>query len=365
VRQLRCRNQILPVKVPIVFLSLRNVTKRFGSVTAVQNVSLDIEEAEFICFLGPSGCGKTTLLRIIAGLETPDESMVLHNGESLDGVPARLRNFGVVFQSYSLFPNMTVAKNVAYGLECHRWRRDAIDRRVREMLALVHLEDQAGKYPHQLSGGQQQRVAVARALAPEPDVLLLDEPLSALDAKVREDLRGEIRDLQTALSITTIMVTHDQDEAMEMADRIVVMNHGVIEQIGTARELYNRPINRFVAEFIGRMNVLHLAIGPDRMPMLADTTLHGVNVGALGPWTVGIRPEHIEVVPESSNDANHFTGKIERAVFLGNMTRITLDVGGQKLLVELRTPSQKLARGGSLTVRIPPGAVRALGRAEI
>ena len=344
----------------IVFLSLRNVTKRFGKVTAVQNVNLDIEEAEFICFLGPSGCGKTTLLRIIAGLETPDESMVLHKGESLDGVPARLRNFGVVFQSYSLFPNMTVAKNVAYGLECHRWRRDAIDRRVQKMLALVHLEDQAGKYPHQLSGGQQQRVAVARALAPEPAVLLLDEPLSALDAKVREDLRGEIRDLQTALSITTVMVTHDQDEAMEMADRIVVMNHGVIEQVGQAAELYNRPVNRFVAEFIGRMNVLHLAVGPGGLPTLAGSALHVANLRPGGPWVVGVRPEHIEVVPEGGNGANLVKGTIERAVFLGNMTRITLDVDGQKLLVELRAASQKLARGTPLTVRIPPGAVKAL-----
>jgi len=347
-----------------VFLSLRNVTKRFGSVTAVQNVNLDIQEAEFVCFLGPSGCGKTTLLRIIAGLETPDESAVLLKGESLEGVPARLRNFGVVFQSYSLFPNMTVAKNVAYGLECRKWRRDAIKHRVQEMLALVHLEDQASKHPHQLSGGQQQRVAVARALAPEPTVLLLDEPLSALDAKVREDLRGEIRDLQTALNITTIMVTHDQDEAMEMADRIVVMNHGVIEQIGRAAELYNRPGNRFVAEFIGRMNVLNLAVGQDGMPTLAGVAVQTANVSADGPWVVGVRPEHIEIVQEDGDGANRVTGTIERAVFLGNLIRITLDVDGQKLLVESRAASHKLARGTPLTVRIPPDAVKALGRAE-
>jgi iron(III) transport system ATP-binding protein len=350
--------------VLIVFLSLRNVTKRFGSVTAVQNVNLDIEEGEFVCFLGPSGCGKTTLLRIIAGLETPDESVVLLKGESLAGVPARLRNFGVVFQSYSLFPNMTVAKNVAYGLECHKWRRDAIKRRVREMLALVHLEDQAGKHPHQLSGGQQQRVAVARSLAPEPAVLLLDEPLSALDAKVREDLRSEIRDLQTALSITTIMVTHDQDEAMEMADRIVVMNNGVIEQVGHAVELYNRPVNRFVAEFIGRMNVLHLTADQDGMPTLAGTALHTTNVSAPGPWVVGVRPEHIEVVSEDGDGGNLVTGTIERSVFLGNLIRITLDVDSQKVLVETRAAMHKLERGTSLTVRIPPAAVKPLGGAE-
>jgi len=346
-----------------VFLNLRSITKRFGSIAAVQNVNLEIGEAEFVCFLGPSGCGKTTLLRIIAGLETPDEGDIFLKGDALAGVPARLRNFGVVFQSYSLFPNMTVAKNVAYGLECHRWRREAIERRVQEMLALVHLEDQAGKYPHQLSGGQQQRVAVARALAPQPTVLLLDEPLSALDAKVREDLRGEIRDLQAALGITTVMVTHDQDEAMEMADRIVVMNRGVIEQVGSAADLYDCPTNRFVAEFIGRMNVLHLTGGLDGKPALAGTPLHAEDIGAEGPWIVGIRPEHVELAGEGEGE-NVVTGTIERAVFLGNMTRITLDLAGQKLVIELRGRALRLARDMPLTVRIPPNAVMPLGNAE-
>lgn len=348
-----------------MFLNLRNITKRFGSVTAVQNVNLEINEAEFVCFLGPSGCGKTTLLRNIAGLETLDEGEVLLRGESLAGVPARLRNFGVVFQSYSLFPNMTVAKNVAYGLECHRWKRDAIEQRVHEMLTLVHLNDQARKYPHQLSGGQQQRVAVARALAPQPAVLLLDEPLSALDAKVREDLRAEMRDLQTTLGITTIMVTHDQDEAMEMADRIVVMNRGVIEQVGRAAELYNHPANRFVAEFIGRMNVLHLAAGADGKPSLAGTTLHAENISTDGPWVVGVRPEHIQLVRDCGDSANLITGTIERGVFLGNVTRITLNLDGQKLVVEVQGELQIPPRDVPLTVRIPPDAVKPLGRAEI
>lgn len=343
-------------------LSLRSITKRFGSVVAVQNVDLEIAEAEFICFLGPSGCGKTTLLRIIAGLENSDEGSVLLRGETLAGVPARLRNFGVVFQSYSLFPNMTVAKNIAYGLECHKWRREAIERRVREMLELVHLQDQAGKYPHQLSGGQQQRVAVARALAPQPNVLLLDEPLSALDAKVREDLRGEIRDLQSALGITTVMVTHDQDEAMEMADRIVVMNKGVIEQIGGPADLYDRPAGRFVAEFIGRMNVLHLGRGPDGNPALAGSSLQAESFGESGPWIVGIRPEHVELAPDREGE-NVVTGLVERAVFLGNMTRITLDFAGQTLVVEIRGRPQELARGMPLTVRLPSNALMPLGNA--
>ena len=184
---------------------------------------------------------------------------VSQNGASLSGVPARLRNFGIVFQSYSLFPNMSVARNIGYGLECRKWPKDEIGPRIDEVLTLVHLRDQAHKYPHQLSGGQQQRVALARALAPNPTVLLLDEPLSALDAKVREELRAEIKDLQTALRVTTVMVTHDQHEAMEMADRIVVMHAGVIEQVGDAVDLYDQPVNRFVAEFIGRMNLVRLS----------------------------------------------------------------------------------------------------------
>src|SRR5437899_957094 len=242
-----------------MFLSLSDITKRFGALAALNGVSLDIAEGEFVCFLGPSGCGKTTLLRVIAGLEIPEAGRVTLNGTDLLPVPARARNFGIVFQSYSLFPNMSVARNIGYGLECRKWPKDAIAQRVDEALALVHLRDQAHKFPHQLSGGQQQRVALARALAPKPAVLLLDEPLSALDAKVREDLRAEVKDLQSALSVTTVMVTHDQHEAMEMADRIVVMNAGVIEQVGGAVDLYDQPVNRFVAEFIGRMNLVRLS----------------------------------------------------------------------------------------------------------
>lgn len=347
-----------------MFLTLTGITKRFGSVTAVKNVSLQINEAEFVCFLGPSGCGKTTLLRLIAGLEKLDDGEVLHMGKSVAGVPARLRNFGVVFQSYSLFPNMTAAKNIAYGLECHGWKRAAIARRIDEMLNLVHLSDHASKYPHQLSGGQQQRVALARALAPQPGVLLLDEPLSALDAKVREELRAEIKDLQTELGITTIMVTHDQEEAMEMADRIVVMNHGLIEQVGTAIELYNRPANRFVAEFIGRMNVLRLAAGIDGKPSVAGATLNLKNINTKGPWVVGVRPEHVQVGPDIKDCTNLITGTIDRAVFLGNVTRITLDLDGQKLVAEIRSELQRPTRDSPLTVRIPANAIRILEKTD-
>jgi iron(III) transport system ATP-binding protein len=265
------------------------------------------------------------------------------NGRSLADTPARLRNFGVVFQSYSLFPNMTVARNVAYGLECAKWPVPAIRQRIEEMLSLVHLADQAEKYPHQLSGGQQQRVALARALAPKPAVLLLDEPLSALDAKVREDLRAEIKELQSSLGITTVMVTHDQHEAMEIADRIVVMNGGVIEQIGNAAALYDHPRNRFVAEFIGRMNVL-------RWP-------HGGGTGDANHDYVGIRPEHVELLSPGAPATDCLIGRIEKCVYLGSVTRVSLALEDQNLLIELPGRRPDLKPGGTVSVRIPEGAV--------
>jgi iron(III) transport system ATP-binding protein len=339
-----------------MFLSLRGVTKHFGPVVAVRDVSLDVTEGELVCFLGPSGCGKTTLLRVIAGLETADQGRCLLRGVDLGGVPARRRNFGMVFQSYSLFPSMTARRNVAYGLECRRWRRADIDRRVGEMLALVHLEDEADKAPHHLSGGQQQRVALARALAPRPAVLLLDEPLSALDAKVRESLRGEIRDLHRALGITTIMVTHDQDEAMEMADRIVVMHRGAIAQVGTAAELYHHPATRFVAEFIGRMNVLRLDGPAGGPPQLA-----GVALRLPGPArVVGIRPEDVEPAGGSTGGANEVVGTVRKAVFLGSVIHVTLAIGDQSLLVELGGGEPPPERGARMAVRLPPERLRPL-----
>jgi iron(III) transport system ATP-binding protein len=317
---------------------------------ALDGVCLDIDEGEFVCFLGPSGCGKTSLLRVIAGLETPDAGEVILDGNNLVDTPARLRNFGIVFQSYSLFPNMSVARNIGYGLECRKWPREATGQRVRELLALVHLEDQAEKYPHQLSGGQQQRIALARALAPKPKVLLLDEPLSALDAKVREDLRAEIKDLQTALRITTVMVTHDQYEAMELADRIVVMNAGVIEQIGHPVDLYDQPVNRFVAEFIGRMNRVRLSTGK----------VDGNGDRADRDPFIGIRPEHIELVHADTPAIDTMIGRIEKCVFLGSYTRITLVIDDQRLLLELRGRRTDLAPGGVLAIRIPAHAIHRL-----
>jgi ABC-type Fe3+/spermidine/putrescine transport system ATPase subunit len=319
-----------------VYLSLRGIHKTFDGVTALDGVSLDIALGEFVCFLGPSGCGKTTLLRIIAGLELPDAADIRLDGRNLLDIPARERNFGIVFQSYSLFPNMTVARNIAYGLECRRWPRAEIPVRVAEMLALVNLADQADKPPYQLSGGQQQRVALARALAPKPAVLLLDEPLSALDAKVREDLRAEVKDLQTRLGVTTIMVTHDQHEAMEVADRIVVMNHGRIEQTGRPVELYERPVNRFVAEFVGRMNVVR--------------DLHGHALA-------GVRPEHIELVDHGTGARDLRSGRVLRCVFLGSITRVTISIDDSPITIELAGRRDDLAPDREVSIRIPAHAV--------
>ena len=319
-----------------MYLTLRGIRKSFDGLVALDDVSLDVDEGEFVCFLGPSGCGKTTLLRIVAGLEAPDAADIRIAGRNLADIPARERNFGIVFQSYSLFPNMTVARNIAYGLECRKWARGDVRRRVDEMLALVSLADHAGKLPHQLSGGQQQRVAIARAIAPNPAVLLLDEPLSALDAKVREELRAEIKDLQSRLRITTIMVTHDQHEAMEVADRIVVMNEGRIEQTGRPVELYERPANRFVAAFVGRMNVMR--------------DVHGHRIA-------GIRPEHVELVNGSGMQADCRPARVARAVFLGSITRATLQVDGQTLTIELPGRRDELVPGRDVAIRIPPAAL--------
>ncbi len=330
-----------------MFLSLRGVTKRFGAVVAVDHVDLDLTEGEFVCFLGPSGCGKTTLLRLVAGLEMLDEGEILLEGRDLANLPARNRNFGVVFQSYSLFPNMSVARNIGYGLECRKWDRARLETRVAEMLDVVGLGDAAGKHPHELSGGMQQRVALARALAPEPAVLLLDEPLSALDAKVRESLRGEIRELQQRLGITTIMVTHDQDEAMEMADRIVVMNRGRIEQVGTAEELYWNPETRFVGEFIGRLNILD------------DPALRAGLEAAGADKVLAIRPEHVALT-----DTGALEGTVHKVAFLGNTMRLGVETQGhgqgQGIEIEVHGRRKRLKVGDTVRFDLPADRVREL-----
>ena len=340
------------------FMTLQNITKRFDKTVAVDRISLEVEEGELVFFLGPSGCGKTTLLRVIAGLEIPDTGNILLQGKDLASTPARLRNFGMVFQSYSLFPNMTLAQNVSYGLECHRWTNDAKQERVKVLLEMMHLEDHKDKYPSQLSGGQQQRVALARALAPNPLVLLLDEPLSALDAKVRAELRGEVRDLQKEFGITTVMVTHDQEEAMEMADRIVVMNQGRIEQVGTSTDLYYRPANIFVAHFLGKINRLRLDSSGKTPPTLAGRRLCGAGDQHPEAVSVYVRPEAVEILKDSRSGTNRFAGRVVKTSFLGNLTRVEMEVAGQLIAAELRyTGAASLQVGEQVTVYFPPEAV--------
>lgn len=235
---------------------IEGLTKRFGRIVAVQDFSLEVAEGELVSLLGPSGCGKTTVLRCIAGFERPDAGRILVDDRVLNDVPPERRGIGMVFQTYALFPHMTVAENIAFSLMIRGRPREERERIVKQMVALVHLEGMEDRYPHQLSGGQRQRVALARALAMRPQVLLLDEPLSALDAKIREELRGEIRRIQKTLGITTLYVTHDQEEALAISDRVVVMNVGRIEQVGTPFEIYNTPRTPFVATFVGTMNLL-------------------------------------------------------------------------------------------------------------
>ena len=282
--------------LPSPYLQLEGVGKRFGAFTALHDVQLQIQRGEFVCFLGPSGCGKTTLLRIIAGLEQHSSGRIVQAGTDISCLPPAERDYGIVFQSYALFPNLSIADNVAYGLVNRRQPRAAVAARVNELLALVGLPGSGGKYPAQMSGGQQQRVALARALATSPGLLLLDEPLSALDAIVRVRLRNEIRALQRQLGVTTIMVTHDQEEAMAVADRIVVMNHGVIEQVGTPLQVYREPATPFVADFVGKASRLQavaeaggwLRAGALRLPCPAGQA-DGLAPGT--PVALYLRPE--------------------------------------------------------------------------
>ncbi|MDO8876399.1 MAG: putative 2-aminoethylphosphonate ABC transporter ATP-binding protein [Pseudolabrys sp.] len=317
------------------YLKIRNVTKRFGDFVALQDVNLDIRRGEFISFLGPSGCGKTTLLRAISGLDVQSAGSIEQDGRDISNLPVNQRDFGIVFQSYALFPNLKIKDNVGYGLVSAGKSRTEIKSRVAELLTMVGLADQAEKYPSQLSGGQQQRVSLARALALSPGLLLLDEPLSALDARVRARLRGEIRELQQRLGITTVMVTHDQEEALTMSDRIVVMSKGKIEQIGTPDEVYRSPASPFVADFIGRMNFIPgtLVSGTSadcKGAVLSFTTALTYVQGT--PITICLRPEDIVVrdIASSSNAVDVEVGVME---FMGNHFATTLHVSGTHLNV--------------------------------
>ena len=325
------------------YLYIENLTKHFGEFVAVRELSLEIIRGEFICFLGPSGCGKTTLLRAIAGLDPQSSGSITQDGKNISNLPPSERDFGIVFQSYALFPNLTVFKNVAYGLENQRISKAEIRVRVSDLLELVGLPEQADKYPAQLSGGEQQRVALTRALATSPGLLLLDEPLSALDARVRAALRLEIRSLHQRLGVTTILVTHDQEEARSMADRIVVMDQGRIEQVGTPEEIYSTPASPFVADFIGVMNFLKGEITSSETVRIGKDSLDcdTANIPRGSKVRVTVRPEDI-LCKESSakrKNANSFLFKVESLEFLGSFCRLIMSgpEGFGKLKADLST----------------------------
>ena len=318
---------------------LHNITKSYGGVVALDTVSFSAEAPEFICLLGPSGCGKTTLLRLIAGLAMPDNGQLLLDGRDLTRIPARHRGFGIVFQAYSLFPNMTVAENIGYGLKIRGRAPADIRNRVGELLDLIRLPHLADRYPYQLSGGQQQRVALARAVAVDPKLLLLDEPLSALDAKVRTELRAEIRELQRRLGILTIMVTHDQEEALTLADRIVCMQQGRIAQIGTPEELYARPTNLFVADFMGVSNLIEQGkIRQWADHLLGDRTLPADHCAC-------VRPEDILIRVGGTG------ARVKEVQFLGNLSRIQLEWPGG-MLVAQETGRSLLVPGTEVGIHI-------------
>jgi iron(III) transport system ATP-binding protein len=318
------------------YLQIRSLSKRFGSFTALQDIDLDVRRGEFVSFVGPSGCGKTTLLRAISGLDVQSEGSVEQDGRDISQLSVDQRDFGIVFQSYALFPNLRVHDNVAYGLVSIRRPAAEVRSRVAELLELVGLADQAGKYPSQLSGGQQQRVALARALALSPGLLLLDEPLSALDARVRSRLRGEIRALQQRLGITTIMVTHDQEEALTMSDRIVVMNKGRIEQVGTPAEVYEMPASPFVADFIGRMNFIDGRLASLNAVDCGGARLTiptGLGYAAGTRVTVCLRPEDVVVRNTQAVSQNLLEAIVGVMEFIGNHFSTTLHIRDSKLNV--------------------------------
>ncbi len=354
------------------YLRLAGIDKDFGSFHALEGIDLDIEQGEFVCFLGPSGCGKTTLLRIIAGLEMQTAGRIELKGRDISALPPADRDYGIVFQSYALFPNLTVADNVAYGLVNRRVARARVRERVAELLALVGLPGSQARYPAQLSGGQQQRIALARALATSPGLLLLDEPLSALDAIVRIKLRREIRSLQRQLGVTTIMVTHDQEEAFAVADRIVVMNQGAIEQVGSAMAVYRDPATLFVADFVGRINVLPATLEAGGALRVGGQLFHGQPAALQGhaegaELRVYLRPEDLLARPIAPGDANVFDAVIEKIEFMGPYCLVHVSaqqLGEHRLTVYLSLnylAEAGLAVGSRLPLRLLAERMRVFG----
>ncbi len=354
-------------------LGLDRVGKRYGHSVAVEDFSLDVAQGELVVLLGPSGCGKTTTLRMVAGFVAASAGDISLDGQSILGLPPHKRDLGLVFQSYALFPHLTVARNVAFGLEMRGVGRAARDSRVADMLRLTRLETLADRFPRQLSGGQQQRVALARALAIEPRVLLLDEPLSNLDAALRADVGRDIRLLQRSSGLTTVMVTHDQDEAMAMADRLVVMRDGRVQQAGTQEDLYERPLTPFVAGFIGRSNMLAGSLRDGRIMEVgggeadgAAMQLAGVFAGS-GRCTLALRPERLSLGPQGGQGPGTAPGVVELASYLG-ATREHLVRIGTALRVVVRDTTARaaplLSAGDPVTVHWDAGAERLFDAAD-
>jgi iron(III) transport system ATP-binding protein len=355
-----------------VRISVENLTKRFGPLAVVSEVALSIREGELFTLLGPSGCGKTTLLRLIAGFYAADEGEIRFNDRLVNAVPPHERGIGMVFQNYALWPHMTVSENVSYGLKLRKVSSSKIAERVRGVLDKVKLGGLGERYPGQLSGGQQQRVALARALVLNPEILLLDEPLSNLDAKIRVQVRAEIRKLQKELGITTVYVTHDQEEALTLSDRIGVFNQGKIFQVGTPKELYERPANRFVADFIGINNLVEGTVrsveGPHRS-LRAETALgelsaiHDERLQVGDRCVICIRPENIALNGETDSACNHLKGKISFAAYLGNTLRYDVDLGqGVTFKADIRDPwhHEQLAMGASVGLTCPISSTLAI-----
>ena len=350
----------------MAFLELNHLEKSFGPTRVVKDFSLGIEKGEFVSLLGPSGCGKTTVLRMVAGFETPTQGNITVDGQDITGLRTNQRKVGMVFQAYALFPNLTVAQNVGFGLKIAGVGKAETNARVDEMLKLIGLPDLGARFPFQLSGGQQQRVALARALAPKPRVLLLDEPLSALDAKIRVSLRSEIRDIQKTLGITTIFVTHDQEEALSMSDRIVVMNGGIAEQTGTPFEIYNRPTTKFVAQFVGTLSLLPA--------MITDTSTSAVSVdGSIiyglhlpenavknSRVTLALRPESVRR-DKRTGDAT-LNGKVKSVDFLGSVMRTKVEAAGAVIAFDaFNDPSlPPPQRGHEMAIHFAPESVLVL-----
>ena len=338
----------------MAYLTLSNISKQFGDSYAVQNFNLEVEKGEFVSFLGPSGCGKTTTLRMVAGFETPTSGTIALDGVDITDKAPNQRNMGMIFQSYALFPNMTVAQNIGFGLRVRGETNAAIQERVKEMLGIIHLENRGDSYPYQLSGGQQQRVALARALAFRPRVLLLDEPLSALDAKIRVSLRAEIRSIQQRLGITSIYVTHDQEEALSLSDRIVVMNLGMIEQVGNPFQIYNFPETPFVANFVGSLNTATAEVIDPREGLVRVDGVQFCSAAKMNDLKEGdkiriaIRPERFSFASEGRK-ANVVDCQIENITFLGSVVRVHMLVGQTRFSMDtFNYPSLELPKIGDM-----------------